>query len=234
MVAISDGKILSRAFGEFGSPALIVSNMQNGIVSRGVNKQRVLPTIRALVNTAHKTGIPVVFSQYHRLPLKWLELGLKDVLLDGEADELTGGMRLGSSEGKIVSSLRPDETDLILPCHTPSLFVDTPLEHVLRNYGADTIILVGATTHMSILLTARHAIMRGFAVVLVEDAIDYAQEDAHQRAMRFLHQACDVLPASEVTARLQRNDEMERLPTPLLGLRLRSSDPMDLDPSSSF
>jgi nicotinamidase-related amidase len=226
MVALSEGKVVSDGSDEvriFDHPALIVWNMQNGIVSHINSRETILPTIRDMIDTAHKTDVPVVFSQHHNFPVKWMDPGMRDLLHDSGVDTQKGWMRLGSTEWEIVPLLKPSETDLILPVHTPSFFQGTPLEHVLHNYDIHTIILVGTASHSGILLTARQAMMLGFAVVLVEDGIGGITPEEHQRAMRLLAQGCEVMSATEVIERFNRNATVSTIPTPLLGFRAKGA-----------
>jgi len=207
----------------FDHPALIVWNMQNGIVSHINNKESIIPTIRDLIDVAHKTEVPVVFSQHHNFPIKWMDPGMRDILQGSGVDLEKGWMRLGSTEWEIVSLLRPGETDLILPVHTPSFFLGTPLEHVLHNYNIHTLVLAGTASHSGILLTARQAMMLGFAVVLAEDAIGGITPEEHQRAMRLLAQGCEVMSATEVVERFNRNATIDAIPTPLLGFKFKGN-----------
>jgi nicotinamidase-related amidase len=237
MVAISEGKVISAEFDgvrTFDHPALLVLNMQNGIVQGVRNKRTILPTIRDLVDAAHKTGVPIVYNQYHSIPSKWSDPRNEDDPQGGDASHQRGWMRMGATEWKIVPDLTPDESDLIIPAHTSSIFLDTPLEHVLRNYDIRTLILTGTASHSGILSTAQQALMLGFAVVLVENAVGEVSPDLHKRAMRLLNHGCEILPAIEVVERFNLDSGVKVITPPLLGPDLEPSEPEDLGPSNTF
>jgi nicotinamidase-related amidase len=209
----------------FDHPALIVWNMQNGILSHAHNTDTLVHNIRELIETARKVEVPIIYSQHHNFPLKWMDPGSRELLQGATAEERGPWMRLGSSEWEIASMLKPEEDDLVLPVHTPSFFLGTPLQHVLGNYNIRTLVLTGVATHSGILVTARQALMLGFAVAVVEDSVGSTTIEQHLDALRILRHSCEVIPTVEAVARFNKHTASTILPPPLLGWQNRERVP---------
>lgn len=115
-----------------------------------------------------------------------------------------GGFRLtpGMPEWEILPEVAPRAEELVLPKTTPSFFVGTPLESMLRFRQIDTLVLTGVSTEAGIAGTARHAANIGFHAIVVEDACGSAAPEGHAAAIAQLRATADVETAAEILARL--------------------------------
>ncbi|MHB8351634.1 MAG: cysteine hydrolase family protein, partial [Thermoplasmata archaeon] len=115
-----------------------------------------------------------------------------------------GSFRLapGSHEWEIIPELSPQPDELVLAKYTPSFFVGTPLESLLRFRNAETIVLTGVSTDGGILGTARHAVNLGFHPLVVEDAVGSMTPEGNEEGLRALRAMCEVETAASVVARL--------------------------------
>ena len=109
--------------------------MQYGISTRAFNFGEIVPRIRALKDAAHQAGIPVIYSQHTGLPYEYLSEASIAFFRRRGLDPKTGFMREGSKEWQIVEELAPPKEHLVLLKHTPSFFIGTMLDQMLRNRG---------------------------------------------------------------------------------------------------
>jgi len=182
---------------------LIVWDMQNGIGAMAFNRSEIVPRIAALRAAYRARGLPVVYSQHTTLPERWANPAMARSM--ERRGMRPGSFRLtpGSAEWAILPELAPADDELVLPKTTPSFFVGTPLESLLRFRGIDTLVLTGVATEAGILGTARHAVNLGFHPLVVEDAVGSRSAEGHEGGLAALRAFCDVEPSSSVLGRLK-------------------------------
>ena len=127
--------------------ALLVVDVQNGVVSGNYERDAVVANIERIVDKARKEQIRVVWIQD------------------------SGEQRaLGSDPWKIVSELTPIDTEPHVDKKYGDSFEDTELESVLSDLGVGRIFVVGAQTDACIRSTLHGAFVRGYDTILVSDA----------------------------------------------------------------
>jgi nicotinamidase-related amidase len=144
--------------------ALIVVDMQNDFVrpegSLSVpDAAGTIPAIQALLALARAHGMRVVFSQ--------------DTHTDGDPEwqiwpEHT---REGSWGWEIVDELAPLPGETVLRKVRYDAFYGTPLDHLLRLWGVDTLVLCGTVANICVHYTAASAALRWYDVIVVRDAV---------------------------------------------------------------
>jgi len=127
--------------------ALLVVDVQSGVVKQACQRDTVIANICALVDKARREQIPVVWVQHND-------------------DQLVRG----SDEWQIVSELTPAETEPLIEKKYGDSFEDTLLENVLSRLGIGELVVVGAQTDACIRSTLHGAFVRGYDVTLVSDA----------------------------------------------------------------
>ncbi len=116
-----------------------------------------------LRETARKSGVRTVHVQHvHR------SSGV-DVGRMGDFDE-TEVFTEGSAGAEIISSLSPDDEEIVVKKNRYSAFVNTELESILRGNRIDTVIVCGLMTQYCSVTTARHAHDLDYKVIFVSDA----------------------------------------------------------------
>jgi nicotinamidase-related amidase len=70
-----------------------------------------------------------------------------------------------------IDELQPWPDELVVDKSTYGAFCRSPLEHILRNRGVDTVVIAGVTADVCVHTTLREAIDRGFDALYVRDAI---------------------------------------------------------------
>lgn len=85
---------------------------------------------------------------------------------------------------RLSPALAPTDRDLVITKHQWGAFYGTELDLQLRRRGVSTIVLAGIATNFGVESTARDAFERGYALVLVEDAMTSRSADAHAFAVQ--------------------------------------------------
>jgi nicotinamidase-related amidase len=127
--------------------ALLVIDVQNGVVAEAHERDAVVANVGRLVGKARQEGIPVVWVQH--------------------SDE---ELATGSDEWRIVPELNPGEVEPLVQKNYGDSFEDTTLETVLSGLGVGRLVVVGAQTDACIRSTLHGALARGYDATLVSDA----------------------------------------------------------------
>ena len=127
--------------------ALLVIDLQVGIVDGTEDRDGVLGRVAGLVERARGEGTPVVWVQH-------------------SSDEL----ELGSPAWQIAPELQPAEGEPVVHKRYGDSFEATDLEDVLAARGVGRLVVTGAQTDACIRSTLHGAFTRGYDVTLVSDA----------------------------------------------------------------
>ncbi|KZB80174.1 cysteine hydrolase family protein [Amycolatopsis regifaucium] len=127
--------------------ALLVVDVQNGVVDDAYERDAVVANIGGLVGRARREGVPVVWVRH-------------------SDEELVQG----SEEWRIVDELRPDDAEPIVEKSYGDSFEDTDLEKILAERGIGRLVVTGAETDACIRSTLHGALVRGYDATLVGDA----------------------------------------------------------------
>ena len=144
--------------------ALVVIDMQNDLVKQGggllvPDAEATVGAIRRLLELARASGMRVVYCQdTHRSG-------------DPEWEIWPEHCREGSWGWEIVAELAPGPEDTVLRKVRHDAFYGTPLDHLLRGWGVDTLVVCGALANVSVQYTAASAALRWYGVVIPCDAI---------------------------------------------------------------
>lgn len=90
---------------------------------------------------------------------------------------------LGGADPGLVQPILPTEETPFVVKAWHSAFYQTPLEYLLRQAGADRLILAGQVTEQCILYSALDAYVRHFEVVIPRDAVAHIHEDLAEAAL---------------------------------------------------
>ncbi|MBA4861544.1 isochorismatase family protein [Streptomyces sp. PSKA54] len=127
--------------------ALLVVDVQNGVVAGAHERDAVVANIGGLVEKARREQVPVVWVQH--------------------SDE---DLARGSDEWRIVPELTPGDAEPLVEKGYGDSFEDTTLETVLSDLGVGRLVVVGAETDACIRSTLHGAFVRGYDATLVGDA----------------------------------------------------------------
>lgn len=127
--------------------AVLVVDVQNGVVEGAHDRDAVVANIGSLVERARQEQVPVVWVQHS-----------------------SNGLVRGSDEWQIVPELNPDEGEPLVEKHFGDSFEDTALETVLSGLEVGRLFVAGAQTDACIRSTIHGALVRGYDTILVSDA----------------------------------------------------------------
>src|SRR5215218_2640795 len=127
--------------------ALLVVDVQNGVVGGAHERDAVVANVGTLVEKARQEQVPVVWVQH--------------------SDEQ---LERGSEAWRIVPELTPDDAEPLVEKHYGDSFEDTDLETVLSGLGVGRLVVAGAQTDECVRSTLHGAFVRGYDATLVSDA----------------------------------------------------------------
>ena len=127
--------------------ALLVIDVQNGVVGGAYARDAVVGHIAALVDKARREDVPVVWVQHEN-----------------------EGLVEGSDAWKIVPELVPEAGEPLVHKRYGDAFEATTLESVLAERGIGRLIVTGAETDACVRSTIHGAFARGYDTTLVADA----------------------------------------------------------------
>ncbi|HZW90683.1 MAG TPA: cysteine hydrolase [Myxococcaceae bacterium] len=175
--------------------ALLVYDLQVGIVAQIAGGDVVVDRVATLVRSARAAGLRIVYARHYNVPLAWAGVGqlrmAKTWQRVGTASELKQHLTHGSPEVQIVEAVAPRPEDVVLDKVTMSAFEGTPLALLLRDLGISTVLLAGIALEIGIEPTARHAADLGFIPVLVQDACGFGNAEAAERSLAALRYCGD-------------------------------------------
>jgi nicotinamidase-related amidase len=127
--------------------ALLVVDVQNGVVEGAHERDAVVANVGRLVERARREGVPVVWVQH--------------------SDEQ---LARASDAWRIVPELTPGAAEPLVEKRYGDSFEDTTLEAVLSGLGVGRLVVAGAQTDACIRSTLHGALVRGYDATLVADA----------------------------------------------------------------
>ena len=135
--------------------ALLVVDVQTGVVVDNYERDAVVANIDSLVQKARREDVPVVWVQHN-----------------------DDNLKRGTDEWQIVPELDPADAEPLIEKTYGDSFEDTPLESVLAELTVGRLFVVGAQTDACIRSTLHGALVRGYDTLLVSDA--HTTEDGTQ------------------------------------------------------
>lgn len=135
--------------------ALLVIDVQNGVIAGAHDRDGVIANIDTLVGKARAADVPVV----------WVQHADDELVPETEAWQY------------VPELVRRDDEPLVHKSYGDS-FEDTALEDVLAERGVGRVVVTGAQTDMCVRSTLHGAFVRGYDVTLVGDA--HTTEDLTQ------------------------------------------------------
>ena len=127
--------------------ALLVIDVQNGVVKNAYARDAIVANIAAVVEKARSARVPVVWVQ-----------------------QFGDHLKAGSEAWRIVPELDPRASEPVVAKAWGDAFEETTLESVLAGFKAGRLIVAGAQTDECVRSTLHGALVRGYDTILVSDA----------------------------------------------------------------
>lgn len=130
--------------------ALVVIDVQVGLIEEAYHCNEVLASINTLLNKARGTGTPVIYIQH---------------------DEPQGHeLEVGTPAWEIHPTIAPQQSELIVHKRASDSFHATSLQRELEVRGIKHLVVVGGQTEYCVDTSVRRATTMGYNVTLVGDA----------------------------------------------------------------
>ena len=198
MVPLSGDAVLEHTLGfvlDPASTALVVIDMQYATACRTTGMGRWLAERgreeegRYRYDRIEELLVPnigrlLAFFREHDLTRIFVRLGgqmegCRDLIPHVQELEAAFGNIEGEREFEFLDELAPRPGEPILTKLSASAFTSSNIDALLRNLGVRTIVVTGVSTSQCVDLTARDAADRGYASLVVEDAVAEDRPDYH-------------------------------------------------------
>ena len=130
--------------------ALLVIDMQIGLVEGAYREATILDRIADLIDRARRAEVPVIHVQHHHATY--------------------APLKVGAPTWQLHPRVAPVEGEPVIGKTASDAFHDTPLLDELRRLGVTRLVVTGMQTELCVDTTCRRAIGLGFDVTLVSDA----------------------------------------------------------------
>jgi gluconolactonase len=194
-----------------GRCALIIQDMQNDVIIEGgafadsgapahAIAQNAVANVADLAAACRSAGVPVIHVWYI---VEKGALGLKQNAPLFEGVKESDGLVRGSWGAAPADGLEPQDGDHVVEKMRMNGFFQTRLDVLLRGLGAETILITGAWTNMSIEHTARHGADAGYEVVVASDGTSTISEEWQHAALNYaMNNVGKVATCAEIKAAL--------------------------------
>src|SRR5216117_3925316 len=177
--------------------ALLVYDMQVGILSQIKNADEVTRQVLKVLTAARDARVRVFFSRHLSLPKELMGMFQFRMAMAWQRvdspDQVNPWFLRDAPGFQIIPELLPLPTEGVFDKLTMSAFEGTWLDFALRDCGINALIVVGIATEIGIEPTARHGADLGYIPMVVTDACGAGDEEAANRSIESLKFAGDAL-----------------------------------------
>src|SRR5256885_6044282 len=177
--------------------ALIVYDMQVGIVKQIKNGQQITGKVLQVLQAARKAGVRVFFTRHMSLPKELMGVSQYRMAMAWQrvksADEVKPLFLRDAPGFQLIPEMNPLPSEVIFDKIAMSAFEGTPLDIALRDCGINAFAIVGIAMEIGIEPTVRHGADLGYVPVVVKDACGFGHRDAAARSIASLEFAGDAL-----------------------------------------
>src|SRR5262245_12650522 len=177
--------------------ALIVYDMQVGILGQIREGAAVTAKVAAVLRAARDAGGRVLFSRCMSLPKELMGVcQLRRAMAwqrVSSVEEVRPRFLRDSPGYQLLPELTPLASEAVFDRITMSAFEGTPLDITLRDCGITAFLIVGVAMEIGIEPTVRHGADLGYIPIVVTDACGCGHAEAAERALASLRYAGDAL-----------------------------------------
>ena len=196
--------------------ALIVYDMQVGIVQQVENGQQITGKVVQVLQAVRKAEIRVFFTRHMSLPKELMGVSQFRMAMAWQRVKSPSEVKpwfLRDTPGfHLIPEMNPLPSEAIFDKIGMSAFEGTPLDMALRDCGIDAFAIVGIAMEIGIEPTVRHGADLGYIPVVVKDACGFGHCDAAERSVASLDFAGDAFLTNVETicSQIRRNTVNER------------------------
>ncbi|MBV9036103.1 MAG: cysteine hydrolase [Acidobacteriaceae bacterium] len=183
--------------------ALIVYDMQIGILRQIRNGPEIISNVIEVVQAARNGGYRVFFTRYMTLPkevagVAQLRMAMAWQRIDSPENIQTAFHR-DSPGFQLIPELPALPTEAVFDRITMSAFEGTPMNIALRDCGIVSVAVLGVALEVGIEPTVRHAADLGYIPIVVTDACGAGHPEAAERSLESLRFAGDAVMTDTTT-----------------------------------
>lgn len=180
--------------------ALLVMDVQNGIVSRFAGVGGAIKPFTEAVAAARQAGVPVMFVRVA------FRKGFPEVSARNKsfsAIRSGGGLGIDPASSEVHAAVAPRPDEPVITKLRVSAFAGSDLEVLLRAQEINTLVLSGIATSGVVLSTLREAADRDYGLVVLSDACLDADPEVHRvLTEKVFPRQADVMTVKEWAATL--------------------------------
>jgi biuret amidohydrolase len=177
--------------------ALIVYDMQVGILNQLENGSQITAKVVQVLAAAREAGIRVFFTRHMSLPRELMGVSQFRMAMAWQRVKSPSEIKpwfLRDAPGfHLIPEMNPLPSEAIFDKITMSAFEGTPLDLALRDCNIDAFAIVGIAMEVGIEPTVRHGADLGYIPVVVRDACGFGHRDAADRSIAGLEFAGDAM-----------------------------------------
>ena len=180
--------------------ALIIYDMQAGIVPQLADGQRIVMGCQTLLEAARIAGMRVFFTRHFYLPNRSSGVGQlrRAMIWQRKTDpvETNPMMTQGSPAWEIVPELAPRQDEVVIDKITMSAFESTFLNLALRDAKLESFIIAGIALEVGIEPTVRHGADLNLIPVVASDACGSKTQEAYERSLATMKETGEIILCS--------------------------------------
>ena len=194
--------------------ALIVYDMQVGIVSQIKSGREIVGKVSGVLDAARNAGIRVVFTRHMSLPKQLMGVFQFRMAMAWQRvkspNDVNPIFLRDSAAFQLVPEMNPLPSEAVFDKLAMSAFEGTPLQFTLRDCGVHSLILCGIALEIGIEPTCRHAADLGIIPILVRDACGKGDAKAADHCVAALEHMGDTIVTDLATiTRLLASDHKQ-------------------------
>jgi nicotinamidase-related amidase len=177
--------------------ALLVYDMQVGILDQLPDGDRVLGQVLAVLDAARTARVRTIFARHVTLPTDLMGVSQLRLWRSWQrvqsATDVSSPFPPDAPQSQLAPALAPTTGEAVLDKITMSAFEGTWLDIALRDCGVTTVVVVGVALEIGVEPTLHHAADLGYIPVVVTDACGAGDPQAGQRSLETLQFTGDAL-----------------------------------------
>ena len=183
--------------------ALIVYDMQVGVVSQIADGAEVTRGVTRVLEAARRADVRIFFTRHMSLPVELMGISQLRMAMAWQrrdrVEEVVSPFLRDSPRFELVPEVAPRESEAIFDKLSMSAFEGTPLEFALRDAQVTAFAIVGVAMEVGIEPTVRHGADLGLIPILIADACGAGDVVAAKRSLDALATAGDAILTDTTT-----------------------------------
>lgn len=179
--------------------ALLIMDVQAGILDRVEDKTDFLTRVRSVVDAAHENEVPVIFV------VVGFRTGMPEISTRNKM--FTGIRNMGDAAKGFIDpkpAIEPTTDDIVVTKRRVSAFSGSDLEVVLRAKDIRHLVLGGIATSGVVLSTVREAADKDFGLTVLSDICSDTDQEVHSLLLtKVFPRQTDVMTGEEWIGKLK-------------------------------